>query len=312
MRDVKNTEVVQDESSEDLSVNPTNTPTFQDVVNTQLSRRSIIQGTLAVAATGFFAPKPGFAAEATAEEAGDLIGFTPLATEDAAAIGGQTVAIAPEYEYDVLIPWGTPIQGSRSGIAPYEGDPNTRPTAEEQEQMVGIGHDGMWFFPINLPRVLQMEMNKGEKLSAERRARLLSNRVGVLCVNHEFGRNTHVLGKGFPETLEDVRLSQAAHGVSVVLLRYTRPRGSLPAGLSSSGLPATGPENSTGVLTTVVQATRLGAPTSPAKRTSTVTSAQIPPKSAVLTSCRMRRTDATASALAALVTAGMSSTSVSI
>ncbi|MEL6301483.1 MAG: PhoX family phosphatase [Pseudomonadota bacterium] len=224
MRDVKNTEVVQDESSEDLSVNPTNTPTFQDVVNTQLSRRSIIQGTLAVAATGFFAPKPGFAAEATAEEAGDLIGFTPLATEDAAAIGGQTVAIAPEYEYDVLIPWGTPIQGSRSGIAPYEGDPNTRPTAEEQEQMVGIGHDGMWFFPINLPRVLQMEMNKGEKLSAERRARLLSNRVGVLCVNHEFGRNTHVLGKGFPETLEDVRLSQAAHGVSVVLLRYTRQR----------------------------------------------------------------------------------------
>jgi len=41
----------------------------------------------------------------------------------------------------------------------------------------------------------------------------------VLCINHEFGRNTHVLGKGFPESLEDVRISQAAHGVSCVEIK---------------------------------------------------------------------------------------------
>ncbi|MEL7311829.1 MAG: PhoX family phosphatase [Pseudomonadota bacterium] len=214
-----------DESTEDLSVNPTNTPTFREVVETQLSRRGVMQGSLAVAATSFFAPSVSYAGEAAVEPAdAELIGFTPLATEDAAAIGGQTVAISPDYEYDVLIPWGTPIQGRAAAIQPYEGDPNTRPTAEEQEQMVGIGHDGMWFFPINLPRVLLLDRNKRRAghapLSEERKARLLNSRVGMLCVNHEFGRNTHVLGKGFPETLEDVRLSQAAHGVSVVLLRY--------------------------------------------------------------------------------------------
>jgi hypothetical protein len=40
----------------------------------------------------------------------------------------------------------------------------------------------------------------------------------MLCINFEFGGNTHVLGKGFPESLEDVRLSQHAHGVGVVAI----------------------------------------------------------------------------------------------
>ena len=42
---------------------------------------------------------------------------------------------------------------------------------------------------------------------------------GMLCINHEFGGNDHVLGKPAPETLEDVRLSQHAHGVSVVEIK---------------------------------------------------------------------------------------------
>ena len=37
-------------------------------------------------------------------------------------------------------------------------------------------------------------------------------------MNHEFGRNSHVLGKSAPESLEDVRLSQNVHGVSVVAI----------------------------------------------------------------------------------------------
>jgi len=50
------------------------------------------------------------------------------------------------------------------------------------------------------------------------------NDHGVLCLNHEFGTNSHVLGKPDPESLEDVRLSQAAHGISVVGLRSRRGR----------------------------------------------------------------------------------------
>ncbi|MEL6871106.1 MAG: PhoX family phosphatase [Pseudomonadota bacterium] len=220
MESVNTRNVIQDDSSEDLSTNPTNNRTISDVVSAHLSRRTIMQGSLAVAATGFFAPRPGHAGEhASTDAEQNLIDFTPLTTEEVVAGAGRMVTISPDYEYDTLIPWGTPINPAL-GITPYLGDPNTRPTAAEQEQMVGIGHDGMWFFPINLPRILLLERNMGKKLPAERRRRVLSSRVGVLCVNHEFGRNSHVLGKGFPETLEDVRLSQAAHGVSCVFLRY--------------------------------------------------------------------------------------------
>lgn len=64
--------------------------------------------------------------------------------------------------------------------------------------MVGIGHDGMHFFPMS-------GKNK--------------NREGILAINHEFGRNTHVLGKSGPENDDDIRLSQAAHGVAMVHIK---------------------------------------------------------------------------------------------
>ncbi|MEM7764515.1 MAG: PhoX family phosphatase [Pseudomonadota bacterium] len=209
-----------DESSEDIATNPTESRQFADIAAARLSRRTIVQGSLAAAATGFLAPQAAHAGgyDSGRGSSGSLCGFEPLTTEAAVAGEGRMVTISPDYEYDVLIPWGTPIDPT-CHIAPYEGDPNTRPTAEEQEQMIGIGHDGMWFFPRNLRRVLRYEMYLGGELDPLRRSNLLNSRAGFLCVNHEFGRNSHVLGKDFPETLEDVRLSQAAHGVSVVLVR---------------------------------------------------------------------------------------------
>ena len=41
-------------------------------------------------------------------------------------------------------------------------------TAAQQEQSIGIGHDGMWYFG--------------------------DDRRGLLCINHEFGTNQHVFG----------------------------------------------------------------------------------------------------------------------
>ncbi|MEO1119334.1 MAG: PhoX family phosphatase [Pseudomonadota bacterium] len=212
---------LQDDSSEDVSTNPTSNITFQDVVKKQLSRRSVVKGSLAAAGATFLAPAAGYARgreairRAPAAEPQALLGFTPLSIEAATAEQGRTVTISPDYEYQVLIPWGTPIDPN-SNIAEYAGDPNTRPTAAEQEQMIGIGHDGMWFYPMNLPSILMLEQRKGLELPGSLRSRILNSREGMICINHEFGRNSHVLGKSFPETLEDVRLSQAAHGVSVV------------------------------------------------------------------------------------------------
>ncbi|MEZ5216213.1 MAG: DUF839 domain-containing protein [Ilumatobacteraceae bacterium] len=84
---------------------------------------------------------------------------------------------------------GASIDGSGQSF-PYDGF-----TAEQQEQSIGIGHDGMWYFG--------------------------NNEGGLLCINHEYGTNPHVFGADAPASLEQVRLSQAAHGVSVVGIRKT-------------------------------------------------------------------------------------------
>jgi len=169
---------------------------FAEVVAARLSRRGFVAGGLAAAAFAFVdggavgargrspagvlgrrlakqsAPAPSGSA---------LVGFTSVPLQD-----GPTPTIAPEYEMSVILPWLEKLDGSgesfdRDGL-----------TAEQQEQSIGIGHDGMWYF--------------GDETS------------GVLCLNHEFGSNAHVLGVEEPESLEQVRISQAAHGITVVAI----------------------------------------------------------------------------------------------
>ena len=67
----------------------------------------------------------------------------------------------------MLIPWGDPLE---PGGPKYEGDPSTRPTAAEQAKMIGIGHDGMAFFPMK-----HGKFGRG------------GNDHGMLAINHEFG-----------------------------------------------------------------------------------------------------------------------------
>ena len=177
-----------------------------------LSRRNLLKRSAVLSATGFLGTFVGESllskgvAAATSQVTGGasgtllaqtsgLLGFSALTIADA-IVDPATPSISDDYEYQALIPWGTSIQ---PGGPEYNGDPNTRPTSAEQANQVGIGHDGIWFFAKNGT----------------------NNAEGMLCVNHEFGRNSHVLGKSAPESLEDVRLSQHAHGVSVVAIKNT-------------------------------------------------------------------------------------------
>ena len=182
---------------------------FQDVLQARLSRRNLLGRGAALSATGFLAALAGNrilggAVAATTEGSrtaanqgsgtviaqfpgSSLISFPPV---PAANSSGPVPTISSDYQFDVLIPWGTSIQ---PGGPEYDGNPSTRPTAAQQTQQVGIGHDGMWFFPIGN-----------------------GNDRGILAINNEYGTNMHVLGKSAPQSLEDVRLSQHAHGVSVV------------------------------------------------------------------------------------------------
>ena len=170
---------------------------FADILGTALSRRTALTGSLAAAATTFFA-SGSIAAPRTAKAApaGALIDFTPVTVAEGT---GPVPTISPDYEYAPVFSWGDELYPGSANGQMYLGDPSTRPTAEAQANLIGIGHDGMSFFP----------------------ARFRGNSAGMLCINHEFGGNLHVLGKATPETLEDVRLSQHAHGVSVLSLRKT-------------------------------------------------------------------------------------------
>ena len=119
------------------------------------------------------------------------MGFAP-----AANLGGPNPSISADYEYQVLIPWGTPLFPGIPDISATEGRPDSAFNAERQ---VGIGHDGMWFFPIDG-----------------------SSTRGILCINHEFGGNATVLGYNAPAmSPEDALISQAAHGCSVVEIEQT-------------------------------------------------------------------------------------------
>ena len=187
---------------DDLVTNRSGNRPFADVLGSRMSRRKAIAGGLATMAVTFVGPSVAEARHRSAERRGrgpggrrgqghrSLVGFEPVPVAEG---GGPVPAISGDYRYQVIIPWGTPI------LAPYPEHVNGSKTADDQERQIGIGHDGMHYYPLG----------RGDD-------------HGILCINHEFGTNPHVLGKEAPESLEDVRLSQAAHGVSVVELRRDR------------------------------------------------------------------------------------------
>lgn len=147
-------------------------------MNLPVTRRSILKGSLGAAIS--FA-LPGCAS--SQDKAGPLVGFAPVPMS---AGDGLMPLISSDYEYQVLIPWGTPLSTDSPAF-------NYPPGAVAQASQVGIGHDGMAFFPLQ---------RDGQR--------------GLLAINHEYGRNPHVLGKADPQSLDDVRASQHAHGLSVV------------------------------------------------------------------------------------------------
>ena len=210
------------EEDEEITNKSGNRP-FADVLRVNATRRGVLAGSLGLMATTFLSGRPGVA---LAGGKSPRIDFAPVTFDMVDVADGKVPVISPDYEFEVLIPWGTPLS---RGVQEYDGDPNSRPTADEQTEMVGIGHDGMTYFPMGRndddddDDDFEDDDDGGARsLLGRFRRRRVGNRRGVLAINHEFGRNTHVLGKPLPENLEDVRLSQHAHGVALVEIRKKR------------------------------------------------------------------------------------------
>ena len=95
------------------------------------------------------------------------------------AVGnGLMSRVSDDYCIKVILPWGDPH---------YSGS----------QEIIGIGRDGMWYFPL--------EYVRGRH-----------NQNGVQLFNHEFCDNAMVIGKDVPVSLEEVRESQYTHGVPVI------------------------------------------------------------------------------------------------
>ncbi len=185
---------------DDEIVNPSPNRPFEDILRARISRRGAMAGGMATAAAGFIGANATSVAgaqeaESASEAAGGQLGtasapridFTPVAVADA---NGPDPVLSSDYEMQVIIPWGTPL---KNGVPDMGAVHQT--SAANQRRQVGIGHDGMWFFA---------DEGRTDK--------------GVLCINHEFGRTSHVLGKDVPESKDDVRIMQHAHGVSCIVL----------------------------------------------------------------------------------------------
>src|SRR5690606_17201246 len=115
-----------------------------DILRTRNSRREVLAGGLGAAVAAFIGPpgdahaqgnpqgklplwldrRPGFGPKKP------LIGFRPIAVADGS---GPVPTISPDYEYQILIPWGESLI---PGGPTYDGNPITRPSVLEQTMQI--------------------------------------------------------------------------------------------------------------------------------------------------------------------------------
>lgn len=185
---------------------------FHQVLSSRMQRRTVMKGTLGAALAGFMGLSLagcGSDSDDDDDDAGNggndgdggsqslTLGFEPVAPTDA-----NQVTVPAGYTATVFLPWGTPVTGSYPDF-----DLQANNTGEQQEQQVGMHHDGMHYFPI--------DVNEGGNSSTE----------GLLVINHEYidqgaahpsGPTT--LGNG-DRPADEVRKEIAAHGVTVAHIR---------------------------------------------------------------------------------------------
>ena len=184
-------------------------PTFKQIINQHLenpSRRTILKGSVGVAALGFLGLAgcgggDGAVAGAPRSTQLNAVGFssTSLSTAD-------SVIVAEGYQYQVLYKLGDPIA---AGVADYMNDGSDAANNPSEFQFrSGDHHDGMYFFGIGADNAWDPEASDS----------------GLLVVNHEAITPLFLHVNG-PTSVAGVRDANEAlkemyiHGVSVVEVR---------------------------------------------------------------------------------------------
>lgn len=200
----QNLPAIIDNSGIDPITNSSGNASFQEVLEKRMARRSFLKGSLAAAVSGILGVGlTGCNSSDTAEPsppvsvppAPALLGFAAIAANRADAI-----TVPAGYTAKPFLAWGTPIAGTYPDF--LEDASNT---AVEQAMQMGMNHDGMHFFPINV--------RSGGESSTE----------GLLVMNHEYVEPNvlHPQGPVLPRPAEQTAKEIAAHGVSVVHIEKT-------------------------------------------------------------------------------------------
>jgi secreted PhoX family phosphatase len=168
------------------------------------SRRTVVKGAAAASVLAFLGGIPN--AVAAVQGSGDgsnlRLKRSRVPFEPVPVFRGDQVIVPPGYTANVFIPWGTPITGRYPA---YLEDASN--SAQDQAEQLGMHHDGMHFFPIDIQRAGR------------------NSDHGLLVLNHEYidAALIHPQGptvvNGKRVSAEEVRKEINAHGVSVVEVR---------------------------------------------------------------------------------------------
>jgi len=230
------------DQSEDMSSNPSDSPTLGDVIALRLSRRDLVRGALAAGSVSSAispmaiaaAPRPVQAQAASPEPSFNFPEVTAGVDE--------VHHVAAGYDAEVLIRWGDPVLPDSPAFDP------TNPSGDAQERQFGYNSDFIGFIPLD-DRSTQ----------------------GLLVVNHEYtndeimypglqGKNRSERVSGLSEA--HVRASMAAHGGSIIEIKRTGGRWTVVGGsryarriTASTPMEITGPAAGHELLRTNADAT---------------------------------------------------------
>ena len=176
--------------------------TFDDVLQSALSRRKVLVGGFATAAATFFAPQ--FSGAVSAQKGA---GSSALAGKPSGVVGGvkdftgvgistiDDVVVPQGYIAETLFKWGDRISGSGGEFVGADI------TLAEQLAAAGQSHDGMHYFPL---------VSRGP------------NQRGLLVLNHEITESEFLFQDGNSNwTPEKSALAMAAQGCSVIEIKRT-------------------------------------------------------------------------------------------
>jgi uncharacterized protein len=188
--------------------NNSNNETFEQV----LARRTFLKG--AAVAAGMLVIKPSAVAGATHSRCPAPLTFVPLQVPNA-----DTVTVPPGYDAQVVLRWGDPL---------FRGTPEfdvENQTPEAQSRQFGFNCDFVGFLPFSDDKDEKHDDDDKHDHDHDRHDHHHDDKrekKGLLFVNHEYsdGRTmfpTYVPGQ---PTREQVDIELAAHGISVVEIKY--------------------------------------------------------------------------------------------